>query len=268
MMTITQETVTASAAGVVLICDHASTASALAEGSGADLGEPAIYSALASAVLQRSRLDVVFHLRRGRVEGAAIREAIERCRVSPDQRARLQVIEGGPLEIALPRANFLVSFASLALVKGCRNGLKPVQIGRALTGSAAFSHVFPDLDSVVDALATSGLEGQLSVREYEQFEAFCQVLCSRDAVAARDPIGRLRTSWRLGRDPIVRECRRSEPARCLALRTIASALANPVAALRLLRVRFDPSGRPVDGGEGARPFAKGEVGGDDDGVRS
>ena len=237
---------TRSTSGVVLICDQAMTASLLAEGCSAGLAEPAIYFDLAAAILDCSHTDVIFHLRCPLAQATAIREAIERSgQLSPNYRARLRVIEAVPLEAVLPCVDLLVSFASPALIQGCRSGLKPIQIGQAVTGSGAFSHIFPDIGSFADALATGGLAGRLSVREFEQFEEFCQRWRGRTCATAHYIIGNgLRDAWGMARDPVIRECRRSECAWSSRMRAIASAIANPAAALRLLRGSFRPPGAP------------------------
>jgi hypothetical protein len=221
--------------GTILVCDQAMSASALAEGRAPHVAEPALYARLAASVLRHGYLEVILHLRRRSAEAAAIRRAIEEDgELLPDCHARLRVIGGGPLAAVLPGADLLVSFASPALIEGCRSGLKPIQIGAAVAGSAAFTHIFPDVDSFADALASGDLIGRLSVREYEQFEEFCRQLCA----------GTRRAAWRLGGDPIVRACRKSESPRVSSIRKIASALANPVAAWRLVRGNFGKTGQP------------------------
>jgi hypothetical protein len=229
-----------SPSGAVLICDEAATTSLLAQGCSCGLAETDIYAGLAAVILERSRLDVIFHLRCQLAKATAIREAIERnSRLSPNERARLRVIEAVPLETALPCVDLLVSFASPALIQGCRNGLKPIQIGQAVTDSGAFSHIFFDIDSFADALATGGLTGRLSVREYEQFEEFRRRLSGRTLATVHYTIEHgPRAAWRRARDPVIRECCRSEWTWSSRIRAIASAIANPVVVWRLLRGSF------------------------------
>ncbi len=213
-------------AGVALICDHAMTVSAIAEGGAPGACEAEIYAAVAAAILRHTRFAVVLHRRAGSgkaVAGAAIEPSAGRLPSAP---GRLQVIAAAPLESLLPGADLLVSFASPGLIAGCRSGLKPVQIGRAVIGSAAFSHVFPDIASFADALAAGDLVGRLSLPEYEGFEEFCRRITGRTS------------RRRLARDPILRECRHSEAALARAMRTLSATIANPFAAWRLLRASF------------------------------
>lgn len=212
--------------GAVLICDHAATASALAAGPALDGCDAEIYAGVATAILQHSRLRVILQAR-GPAGSAACGAAIERItRRLPDSPGRLQVIEAEALEPLLPGVDLLVSFASAGLIAGCRNGLKPVQIGRAVTGSAAFSHVFPGIGGFAEALAKGGLRGGLSLQEFGHFEEFCR-RCSRQGPAD---------------DPIARACRPADRGRHRALRAIASAIANPFALWRLVSARFHATG--------------------------
>ncbi len=227
-----------STAGVVLVCDGP-VASPLVEGAAAARD---LYTGLTAAILQHSRSAVVFHLQRGSPEAAAIREAIERCGgLQPEYGARMRMLARVPLESLLPCADLLVSFASPALIKGGRNGLKPIQIGRVLRGSEAFSHVFSDVAGFARSLAAGGLAGTLSLGEYAQFEEFRRRLAGGSDLAGAGT----GAAWRLFRDPVRRECRRAERGRVAWLRAAASVLANPVAAFRLaLAMKIVVSSRP------------------------
>jgi hypothetical protein len=214
------------AVGVALICDQAMTASLLANGLPPGGGEADLYAAIAAAILRHSPLNVVLHARAGAAAAASAAAIARAAELLPDTEGRLQLIMAAPIEALLPGVDLLVSFASPGLIAGCRNGLKPVQIGRAVIGSAAFSHVFPDIEGFAAALGAGGLTGGLSLPEYEQFEAFCRRVTGRGA--ARRP----------AQDPIVQACRPSRAAWRLAPRLIGSALANPFALWRLVRAGF------------------------------
>jgi hypothetical protein len=217
---------TREAAGIALICDEAMTASRLAEGSPPSGGEAALYAATAAAILQHTALGVILHVRAGPGEAASAAAIARAAELLPGDEGRLRLSVAEPLEALLSGVDLLVSFASPGLIAGCRNGLKPVQIGRAVIGSAAFSHVFPDLDGFVEALGGGSLKGGLSLPEYEQFEAFCRRVAGGGAL------------WRLAEDPIIRACRLSGGRWRLAPRLIGSALANPFALWRLIRAGF------------------------------
>jgi hypothetical protein len=228
--TIPATPVRQAASGVALICGDAMTVSPLVEGRPLGGSEADIYAAVAAAILRYSRLEIVLHSRATPGEegsGAAIVRAAE---LLPNTQGRLRVIAAQPLEALLPGVDLLVSFASPALIAGCRNGLKPVQIGRAVNGSAAFSHVFPDIAGFAAALAAGGVAGGLSVREYEQFDEFCRRVAGGGV--------RLLAAQRQAQDSIVTACRPPAATWRLASRLIASALANPFAVWRLLRAGF------------------------------
>ena len=222
-----------SAPGVVLIWDEAAAPSLLA---GERPAAPAGYAELAAIILARSDLDVIVHLPRHDGGGAALREAV--AGVYPplgSHPGRLRVTGAMPLEALLPGVDFLVSFASAALIRGCRSGLKPIQIGAALIGSGGFSEIFPDSRAFADALAAHRLAGSLSVGEYELFEEFCRAV--RAVPRYRRGEGP-RAAWRRARDPVVRECRRLPYTWRDRIRAIAGAVANPLVTMRLYRGSF------------------------------
>jgi hypothetical protein len=221
--------------GLTLISDQAFLDTILVDRPAAWVDSADLYSKLVSGILDSSGSDVILH--RSRSPSRSIPELIDNYdRLSPNYRGRLQVIEAMPLEPILAQVDLFVSFASPALIQGCRSGLKPVQIGRALIDSGAFTHIFADVDAFVEAMATGTLKGHLSVAEYEQFEGFRHRLSGRSAAVARWTASHgLRYVSSLARDPIVQECRRPNCARVSPLGAIRSAIANPVAAWRLLR---------------------------------
>lgn len=216
---------------VVLICDQALTDSVLIAPHSPGVAVAAVYSKLVTGMLERGNSKVIFHL--GQPQRSA-RDCYNK--LSQKYRGRLRVIEAAPIEPMLAYVDFLVSFASPALIEGCRNGLKPIQIGNALIGSEAFSHIFSDVDGFVDAVASGTLEGRLSLQEYGRFEQFCQSVNNRAGAELYVRSHGLRYAGGISRDPILRECRRPEFARLSPLRAIFSAIANPVAAWRLLRI--------------------------------
>lgn len=217
--------------GVALICDEAMTQSPLVEGRPPDDSESDTYAAVAAAILRHTALGVVLRSRAPRegTAGAAIARAAGRL---PSAQGRLRVIAAEPLDGLLPGIDLLISFASPSLIAGCRSGLKPVQIGRTVIGSAAFSNVFPDVADFAAALAAGGVLSSLSLREYEQFDEFCRRIGGRAATRIG---GVRRLAARLPEDPIVCACRPREATWRLALRLSAGALANPFAVWRLLR---------------------------------
>jgi hypothetical protein len=219
------------AAGVALICDLVMTDSALAEGRPAGGSEPDIYAAVAAAILRHSGLSVVLHSRTGPGEAGSAAAIARAAELLPDTQGRLRVVAAEPLERLLPSVDVLVSFASPGVIAGCRSGLKPVQIGRAVTGSAAFSHIFPDIAGFAAALAAGGVASRLSLCEYAHFEEFCRRVTGSAGM-------RRSGARRLAADPIVRACRHPDAAGRHAIRTISGVLANPFAAWRLLRAGF------------------------------
>jgi len=219
--------------GSILISDQAFLHSLLVYGPAARLDKAKLYSELVSGILDSSGADVILHLSRS--PGSSILEFIDHYDwLSLRYRARVQVIEAMPLEPILAHVDLFISFASPALIQGCRYGLKPVQIGRALIDSAAFSHIFSDVDAFMDAMATGTLKGHLSVEEYEEFERFRYRVSRRSATVARWTGHGLRYASSLARDPVVRECRKPNYARVSPLQAVRSAVANPVATWRLL----------------------------------
>jgi hypothetical protein len=216
------------AAGVALICDQIMTASALAEGRPAGGSELEIYASVAAAILHHSGLSVVLHSRTCSGAAGAAAAIARAAELVPDMQGRLRVVAAEPLEHLLPSVDVLVSFASPGLIAGCRDGLKPVQIGRAVIGSAAFSHIFPDVAGFAVALAAGGVAGRLSLREYAQFEEFCRRVAGGAGMRRLGP-------RRLAADPIVRACRQPDATGRRAMRAISSVFANPFAAWRLLR---------------------------------
>lgn len=226
------------AAGVALICDHAMTVSRLAEGRLPGGSEAEIYAAVAAAILRHSGLSVVLHARTMPAEGISGAAIVRATELLPNAQRRLRVIASEPLESLLPSVDLLVSFASPGLIAGCRNGLKPVQIGRAVRGSASFSHVFPDIAGFAAALAEGRLARRLSLREYEQFDEFCRHVGGRTAATRGAGIVRLLAARRLSEDPIAQACRPSEAIWGFALRLTSSAFANPFAVWRLFRAGF------------------------------
>jgi hypothetical protein len=221
-------------AGAVLICGQVTTESLLVDACPGDSAAPGAYARLTAAVLQRTDFAVILHAERRLPMASEFRRVIEAsCGLAA---TRLRVVEAAPLETMLPGIDLLVSFASPALIQGCRSGLKPIQIRRAVSGTASFSYFFPDIDSFAEALASGSLVGRLTLREYEQFEEFCR------HVGGDPEPGRGRwNAWRPTGDPIIRQCRYAGLIPPLSLtRRIASALANPFAAWRLLRGNFPP----------------------------
>jgi len=209
--------------GVVLICDQAATRSSLIGAGPNDRDQAPAYIELFSGILAGSEFNVVFHTTgRNRDPIAA---AIERWRqkIPAACQARFRVVEAAPLDALLGDIDLLVSFASPALVVGCRRGLKPVQIGRAVIGSGGFTHTFGDGTAFLDWIGRGGVGARLSLDEYSEFARFA------DAVRADPTAGAGRA-----RDPIVREIRRVDGWRISPLQAITDILANPVGALRLL----------------------------------
>ncbi len=205
--------------GVILICDQAVICSPLIGGEPRNSDQPQIYIELLSGILARSEFNVVFHTTRRDRDHRATAAAIERWRqqLPAACQPRFRVVEAAPLDALLGDVDLLVSFASPALVVGCRRGLKPVQIGRALIGSEGFTHVFEDCAAFVDWLGRGVLGARLSLDEYSEFARFADAL--RGSAT---------------RDPIVREIRRVDAWRISPLQAITDILANPVGALRLL----------------------------------
>jgi hypothetical protein len=209
----------ASGRKVLLICDRAAERTSLAEGLAESSSEEQIYSRLIAAVLQATDLDILLHLHRDR-------------RGSPDPLAglsqahknRVRLAARQPLGVVLSQADILVSFASSALVEGGRHGMKPVQIGLFLRGSAGFSQIFPDMAAFIDKLAAGKVEGSMSLAEHAAFETFCHDIAGQE----HSP----------GRDPIVLACRPRHAAYRIPGKTIIDAFANPFAAMRLLLANF------------------------------
>ncbi len=151
--------------GVILICDQASTELVLIREPPRPSDQASVYIDLFSGILARSELDVIFHRRqRGRDQCPAA-AAIERWRqqIPAEYEARFRVIDAAPLDALFGSVDLFVSFASPALVTGCRAGLKPVQIGRAVIRSEGFAHIFEGPDAFVDAITAGGLRGRLSL---------------------------------------------------------------------------------------------------------
>ena len=224
--TVVAAAVRRTASGVALICGEAMTVSPLIEGTPAGGGEAEIYAAVAAAILRHSEFSVVLHpgtAAAERAPSAAIRRASE---LLPNTQGRLRVIAAEPLERLFPGVDLLVSFASPSLIAGCRAGLKPVQIGRRMIGSTAFSHFFPNPAGFAAALAGGDIAGGLSLREYELFDAFCR------------RIGNDRLRPLAARDSIVRACRPPRRTCRRALRSLLCAFSNPFAVWRLLRAAF------------------------------
>ena len=173
---------------------------------------------LVGGLLQRGAIDIILH---GGPQLARHRDVIGReCRLSSDQMRRF-AISDAPLGKLLPDADFLVSFTAVGLVAAARSGLRPMQIGEAVAGTAAFSDIFPDVGAFIGALANGRLRGRLSLPEYAAFEAFCAELQRRCG------------GW-LVRDPLVHACRSCGPRQPSVLGTVISAIVNPVAAWRLV----------------------------------
>ncbi|HEV2336096.1 MAG TPA: hypothetical protein VGS13_11400 [Stellaceae bacterium] len=209
--------------GVIVICDQAAIRSPLIDAGPTDSDQPGAYIELFSGILASKELDILFHTTGRDRDHRVTAAAIERWRqqLPAAWQARFRVVETALLDALLGDADLLVSFASPALVAGCRRGLKPVQIGRALIGSEGFTHIFGDGAAFVDWLARGEVRARLSLDEYSEFARFA------DAVRSRAEAG-------LARDPIVREFRRLDRPRISPLQAIADILANPVGALRLL----------------------------------
>ena len=222
--------------GVILICDQALTDSVLIGARPRDSDQPAIYIDLFSGVLARSDLNVIFHRRRVGHRSADA-GTIERWRqqLPAEFEARFRVIDAAPLDALFGLVDLFVSFASPALVQGCRAGFKPVQIGRAVIGSERFTHIFEGPDAFVDWIAGGGFRARLSLEEYSEFERFGEALRGGIASTVSPGLSELSTNAAaLARDPIVEEFRRAQRQRISPLRAIADVIANPVGAMRLL----------------------------------
>ncbi|MGC2415691.1 MAG: hypothetical protein WA459_23710 [Stellaceae bacterium] len=223
--------------GVILICDQAITESVLIGTRPHQSDQPAIYLDLFSGILARSELDVIFHRRLRVRQQCPAAAAIERWRqqLPAEYEARFRVIDAAPLDALFGLVDLFVSFASPALVTGCRAGLKPVQIGRAVIRSEGFAHIFEGPDAFVDAIAAGGLRGRLSLEEYSEFERFGDAVLGGSAAQAMPGPSALSTNEAaLARDPIVGEFRRAQRRRISVLQAIADVIANPVGAMRLL----------------------------------
>jgi hypothetical protein len=197
--------------GIVLICYEAENSAEAARGSLRNPAVSALCLSLVRALLERSQFDLILYLNLKEqrssdrpAAAAAIRDAINRAKpLPPANLARLRVREGVPPETSFSNADILVSLGPSALIRGCRAGLKPVQIGQGCAGTEAFSHVFPDIGSFVDAVRN--LQGQLSIEEYEGFEKFCQtVIDMSKTLRARNRLFAIRRGP--SRDILAREC--------------------------------------------------------------
>jgi hypothetical protein len=229
------------ARGVILICDQALTDSVLIGAQPHDGDQPAIYIDLFSGVLARSDLNVVFHrrwpARHQSAAAAATAAAVERWRqqLPAEFEARFRVIDAAPLDALFGLVDLFVSFASPALVQGCRAGFKPAQIGRAVIGSERFTHIFEGPDAFVGSIAGGGFRARLSLEEYSEFERFGEAVRGGIASTVSPGLSELSiNAAALARDPIVEEFRRAQRQRISPLRAIADVIANPVGAMRLL----------------------------------
>jgi len=199
-----------------LICDQAATRSPLIGVGPNDSDQPRAYIELFSGILACSELCILFHTTgRDRATGAAIERW--RQQIPAPWQTRFRKVDAAPLDRLLGDVDLFVSFASPALVAGCRHGLKPVQIGRTLVGSERFTHVFRDRAAFLDWLEGGGFRARLSLDEFSEFTRYA------DAVRGGAT-----------RDPIVREFRRVDGWRISPLQAVTDILANPVGALRLL----------------------------------
>jgi hypothetical protein len=225
---------------VLLVCDQAGVASLLVEPPSCDAAPLGMYLDFIAGILERSDLNILFHRKmavmRGFAAATGTENTIERwCdRLSVAGRERLRVIEAVPLDYVLPYADLLVSFASPALVRGCRHGLKPIQIGQRLVGSEAFAYFFPTMEAALEAILHR-LDPRLSLDEYDAFESFRAAMDGPVATTGRPVVCRLaNASAPLTRDLIMQEFRALDGPRITPLGAIAGTLANPFAVYRLL----------------------------------
>src|ERR1051325_1472105 len=162
---------------VLLVCDQAGISSSQVEPPSCEATPLGMYLDFIESILECSDLNVIFHQEIAVVRGSAPATGAENIieqwyeRLPVTSRQRLRVIEAVPLDFVLPYTDLLVSFASPALVKGCRHGLKPIQIGRRLVGSEAFAYFFPTLEAALQAISRR-LDPRLSLDEYDAFERF------------------------------------------------------------------------------------------------
>jgi hypothetical protein len=180
---------------------------------------------------------VIFHRRRPARHQCPAAAAIERWRqqLPAEYEARFRVIDAAPLDALLGSVDLFVSFASPALVHGCRAGFKPVQIGRAVIGSEGFTHIFEDPDAFVGSIAAGGFRARLSLEEYSEFERFGEAVVGGSAAKAMPGLSeRSANAAALARDPIVEEFGRAQRQRVSPLQAITDVIANPVGAMRLL----------------------------------
>jgi hypothetical protein len=145
-----------------------------------------------------------------------------------------------PLAAMLPNIDFLVSSPSCALLQGCRAGLKPIQIGRALIESDGFSNLFAADDSLVDALVDGTISGRLCLQEYRKFEQYCDKLVEAATFRPAPDQSKVTSVARFAatrRDKFLKELVnhiREHSNRMSPMQIVMGTLANPLAALRLL----------------------------------
>jgi hypothetical protein len=228
--------------GIALVLGQAINDLSLIETPLPELSAPVIYRRLIGGILERTDFHVVFKAdpderRQPNIAGPLTLKLLAEWRdtLPAAPRARFSIMETEPMGVLFSHADLVVSLSSPLIIDACQAGFKPVQLGRAFCGGKGFTHDFADADAFLDALAAHGLDGALSLDEYRMFEDFlARALLLHLVPEGREGVGKI--AARLAESnhvPALRECDFSPTPRLLRLQTMANAIANPAAALRL-----------------------------------
>ncbi|HVB16861.1 MAG TPA: glycosyltransferase [Stellaceae bacterium] len=200
---------------VVLVCDPADCGAAKSR----ETTPSEICRQLIGRMLEQSDVNLISY----RCQLQPVHDSL-----SPQYRLRLRVIDAVPLAEILRYVDIFVACGGYALVQGWRSGLKPLQIGNKPAGGERFSHVFPDIEALVQSV-THGLTTRLSLPEYSEMAAIYPKLATFDE-ADTAPINDADLVERQALSTLQSIERNSRTL----LQTITDALINPLAASRLV----------------------------------
>jgi hypothetical protein len=228
--------------GIALVLGQAVNDLSLIETPLSELSAPVIYRRLIGGILERTDFHVVFKAdpderRQPNIAGPLTLKLLGAWRdtLPAARRARLSIMETAPLGVLFSHADLIVSLSSPLIIDACQAGFKPVQLGRAFCGGKGFTHDFAGAEAFLDALAADRVDGALSLDEYRKFEDFlARALLLHLVPEGKEGVGKI--AARLAEPnhvPSLRECDFSPAPGFLRRQTLANAIANPAAALRL-----------------------------------
>ena len=135
------------------------------------------YIALIDGLLERTECNIVFkahpwenkkvHLKTPKTFDAL---AAHLATLPDEKRARVLLVEDVNLQSLIEESQYFVTFCSQAGIEAALMGLKPFILGRSFYSGAGFTEDCPDIDSLVEAVATA--PGLLDLEGYQALDRY------------------------------------------------------------------------------------------------